>query len=294
MDNLERINFVVIACVLVVLVSLLVAGVKVASSEEGKVDLLSPKKHPGTAWAIRLWAIWWASILLTYLGLSALPYGAVLLLLDIGNLATIGTAIAYCFGNEFDLCYLKSLSYVLFFEAVWHISLPTLLNSPQGRLVVISPSVALSTLSGVSLGWAVVVRCGWRAWPFLMLTALYSVAQLPAYIDRIVLSEEVADSTLRGYFPKLSVVMVLLGLGKVLKVCMFLGYYYSPDQRPSLFAVKRFLPSAAQGVGMHPKMARFFRWVIGIIVAAFLGGLGAASVPSITQWLRSLLGPLVG
>lgn len=158
---------------------------------------------------------------------------------------------------------------------------PSLLQSPQGRILVVAPAAAISSISIAALGWSVMVRCGWTAWPFLLLTVMYSLAQLPAYFDKIVLRDSAPD--LRAHFDKLYLAFVFLAMDKVLYAWSFFGYFLSSAHNIDEMKLAKYWPT--KSVKMDRKFAKWFRWLGVTLVAGFLGALGAAFVPGFVEWL---------
>lgn len=235
-------------------------------------------------------------------------YQLILVLSDFGNLCTVGAAIAYCCGKEFSRKQLLPLSCILVLLILWDIALPSFVEKPdspsaQGRILVIAPSAALSSLSIIALGWSIVIRCGWAAWPFLLLTAFYALGQLPAYFDVTVfpaaketignlyrvaadsLKVEAAKQALDAQFGGLSIFFWYLGIGKVLYAIAFFGYFFSPEHALDDLKRPKYWPNE-KIVKMHPKITSMFRWVIATLIASFLGALGAERVPGLVETLK--------
>jgi hypothetical protein len=247
------------------------------------------KEHPNTTWALSLWFVWWLTLFFIYLGLDS-SYTITLVLSDFGNLCALGAAIAYCKGNEFKVSVLKRLGYVFAIEVIWDFaitSLHSVSDYSQGRIVIIGPSLLISGISSLALGWAIVVRCGWTAWPFLLFAAAYSAAQLPAYFYVFVVRVE---GDLKGHFNKLVWSLLFLAIGKIIYAWAFLGYFFSPAHDPETIKVKEYWPDDEREVRMHPKLAKWFGPTIGVIVVAFLTTLATAFVPGFVDWIKNVFG----
>lgn len=285
MDKLSALNFAVAA-----VVSFMIAGITLKTAiapppKETRYRVLNSNEYPGAVWALRLWGIWWFMMFFTYLGIDKYPYSYALVISNLGDICMLGAAISYCLGQRPKVRLLIFLGGVFILGLIWNIAMPVFFNTPQGRILVISPSTVISSIAVVAFGWSVVVRCGWPALPFLLLTALYALAQLPAYFDKIVLKE--GDQVLRNtHFNKLHLVFIFLAIGKVLYALAFFGYFFSPEHDSEALKQPKYLPSEDVKVKMHPTYARFFRWFVIIVVTSFLTALAAAVVPGFTDWVK--------
>ncbi len=285
MKSLQVLNLIIAGCVCLTL-----AGLAIQPSKKRNYWQLDFNEHPNTAWAFHLWLVWWGTLFFIYLWLGRLPSTVDLVLSDFGNLCALGAAIAFCKGKDFRLNILLPLLFVFAGVFIWDIaltSLPSVSEYPQGRIVIIAPSILISGISSLALGWAVVIRCGWTAWLFLLFTASYSVAQLPAYFYIFVIQ---GQDDLERLFHKLVWSLLILAIGKIIYAWAFIGYFLSNYQQPENLRVKEYWPDDNRQVHMHPKLAKWFGWAISIMVVAFLTTLAAALVPGFLEWIRKLFG----
>lgn len=288
MDILRALNFAISSVVCVVLIYLLL----ILPARKETPWQLDAEQYPNTSWALRLWGCWWLTLLLIYLVLTKDYYGIDLLLSDFGNLCAIGAAIAYCKDKDFKLRIIAPLLGVFAVVAIWDItmtSLPSVSDYYQGRIVTIAPSLLVSGIASLALGWAVVVRSGWGAWPFLLFAASYSVAQLPAYFLVFVLQES-KDTMGVQSLNKLDLSLLFLAIGKVIHALAFLGYFFSTDNKPENFMIKEYWPDDNRKIRMHPRVAKWFSWAILLMLGSFLTALAAALVPEFMKWIGRLVG----
>jgi len=282
--NLQVLNLVISGSVCAILLGLLV----LQRVRKGEYWLLNANEYPNTTWALGLWCAWWLTLFLIYLELNNLPYKVILMFSDFGNLCALGAAIAYCKGKDFKLAVISPLLGVFVIVFLWDLAMtssPSVSKYYQGRIVTIAPSLLISGISSLALGWAVVVRCGWTAWPFLLCAASYSVAQLPAYFHVFVLhGEKVAMGG--QSLNKLVWSLLFLALGKIIYAWIFLGYFFSPQHERKDLEAREYWPNEKRKVRMHPTYAKGLRWAIGIMLASFLAAFAAAWVPNFIEKIK--------
>jgi hypothetical protein len=149
----------------------------------------------------------------------------------VGNLASLFmllAAAAYSRGDRFkirsarDVVLAYSIGIVawsILFEAVGHE------RSAFATALATAPVLLLASVAGTALGWAFFVRWGSTAWPFFVVSIVYSLLQLPAYIrgefgylDNA-LGQEIRNSNLDYAYPILAGGKVLLAFGFLSLLC---------------------------------------------------------------------------
>lgn len=288
MGSLKDLNLVIAFSVSAILAVLLALG----RSKKGAYWQLNPEEYSNTTWALRLWFVWWLTLFFIYLGINRLPYSVVLVLSDFGNLCALGAAIAYCKDKNFKLAVISRLLWVFVVVFMWDLIMtifPSVSQFYQGRIVTIAPSLLISGVSSLALGWAIVIRCGWPAWLFLLFAASYSVAQLPAYFLVFVL--RAPGVSLGGQsLDKLDLSLLFLAIGKIIYAWAFLGYFFSTKHNPENFMVRGYWPDDNRRVGMHPIFVKWFGWAILLMMGSFLTALAAVLAPEFLKWVKGLLG----
>lgn len=239
----------------------------------------------GAGWGIIFWCLWWGSLAVTYALLSGYSGTNLSVLLwpsDLGNLAALAGAIAYSRGDAFrtrDLLAFGILAIVLPIVAG---SVAWLIPGPTGRMLAIAPSAVVSTVAMISMGWSILVRCGWRTSPFLLVVCIYACLQVPAYIDAMVLRA----AGLEGNFSKVTSIFFVLAFFKIIVGLAFLGYFFSSDHKEESLRQEKAWPSGTDRIRMQEQYASVLKWGAGVLGAFIVGQI---STPKITETLVNLL-----
>lgn len=257
----------------------------------------------GAGWAFTLWCAWWLSLALIYIFLSQAVHLLVILFAsDLGNLMILGASIAYCRANAFRLLDLLPLALLIIIIPVSEMTVAMLLKGPAGRLVAISPSAVLATAAMVSLGWAVLVRCGWRSAPFFFMMCVYAVLQLPAYVYSMAFDPSLAPAMFdpnshvlatfndmrKSFFDGLQMVFYVLAGLKVVIALSFWGYFLSPSHRADALSESQAWPSE-ETVPMHETYAKLLKWGAGVVGSLTVGLLLPAVQPNVLAFIKNHL-----
>jgi hypothetical protein len=293
MTPFEIINFFVSAIVWISIFGIIVVAL-VFGDATGKI--LKPNDSSryslsNTGWVLTLWAGWWLTLFILYVLMAGHEkFALVATLSALGDLSTLGAVIALCRGSQFRVRQLLPLCFIVALVIVWCLIVSTLQKTPQAMLVAIGPSAVLSTTSVVALGWAVIVRCGWGAALFGLLTLLYAFIQPAAYVSEFVLSLDVLKDVKANYFSHIDIVFWLLALGKIMIAVSFLGYFFSKGHDLDKLREEKYWPSGAYVVRMHPSFAKALK-IGGASAGSIILGLITASldpriVETIKIWLK--------
>ena len=155
------------------------------------------------------------------------------------------------------------------------------------NLVMLSPSMVLASVSLFAFGWSFVVRWGLTGVPFLLLTAVYCVLQVPAYIQAFLLGAQPGAKQV-----DLSFVFVILAFLKLaVGVYSFAFFFSVSDQAPEMHSQK-YWPLRNYVAPLDPVARRILLHFLFGVVTLFLGAItGARSdwVGAILKMLGSLI-----
>jgi hypothetical protein len=229
-------------------------------------------------WVLFFSLMRWLSLLLTYYVIShtttPVPF-FLLLVSDVGNILSFASALAYCRGDAFDLKDLVPLSCVAVVVVIVATLSRSLVPGMGGLVISIGPSVVFSAVAMVAIGWAVVVRCGWTAYPFLLLMCFYAALQVPAFFEVFVLGSSMPTDhpgvdDLERIF-KLTPVFSLLASLKVVEALSFLGFVLSPEHDLEQLRKPKDWPSNQDHVPMHPSYLALLKWGLSLVASFVLG-----------------------
>lgn len=236
----------------------------------------------GAGWAFTLWSGWWLSLVLIYLFLDR-PVNLWLLLAasDLGNLMVLGAAVAYCRADAFRIIDLIPLFLLIFLDPTFETATALLLPGAAGRVIAIAPSAIFSTVAMISIGWAVLVRCGWKSAPFFCMMCVYAVLQLPAFIYSFAFNQDLwpplydpTDPKYKDFikivpeiFGNLHYVFYVLAFMKIIIAISFIGYFVSPSHDSQALTKQLGWP-APGSIPMHQTYAKTLRWGAGLAGSA--------------------------
>jgi hypothetical protein len=261
-------------------------------SSEGSSNVLirgdnSHRELTGAGWGLILWGGWWLSLAIVYFLLSGYTGSNLSLLLwpnDLGNLAALAGALAYCRGDAFHKRDLIPFGGAAVLLLVVSGSVAFVIPGSTGRMVAIAPSAVLSTVAIVAMGWSVLVRCGWGTSPFLIGMWIYACLQVPAYIDAFVLRGTGAETQ----FPGVTRIFYVLALFKIVVLLAFLGYFLSPDHKLDALKQERAWPTDGEGVHMRKEYRAVLKWGVGL-VGGVIGGVATQNLGGIKIVLINVL-----
>jgi hypothetical protein len=148
------------------------------------LDAFSFKKNPGTALATVFMLLSWVMMLLVY-GKKDLSFSWALVATDAGSAALFCAGYLLLRGNKHFSGFDTTVLIPFFALCAWDYFLGEYVSGPGKTLlsvICLSPSLLLSQIAMVLLGWAFVVRWGWYGLIFGILCLLHAVLQLPTYI----------------------------------------------------------------------------------------------------------------
>lgn len=261
----------------------------------GRIDILDYKEHRSSALGFLLWLMWWASFLVVYFILpnhtkEVTPL--ILTILDIGDLSLLGFVICYCNGEEgFSWKRLGILPITLLFLILFYsITYPFFQRDPvRLSLWVLSPSVVLANVAIIMFGWSFFVRWEMIGLPLFLVSCVYALAQLPAYMAAFLfIPTSDADPTpviAAQKFLKIGDVFSFLAVGKFLLAAYPVILFLSPkNNRPNL-TIAKYWPNNER-ITIHPNIRRALLWGVTTISA---GMLGALSTEIIKRFINELM-----
>jgi hypothetical protein len=290
MTAFEVINFVVSAIVWIAIFGIVIVaflfgdttGKILIQRDNGRYSLSN------TGWTLTLWAGWWLTLFILYLFIGKHEnFAFVAVLSALGDLSTLGAVIALCRGGRFRVRELIPLTFIVALVVVWCLVVSTLQKTPQAMLIAIGPSAVLSATSAIALGWGVIVRCGWGASPFGLLTLIYAFVQPAAYVSAFVLKHDDLQSVKGSYFAHIDYVFWFLALGKIIIAITFLGYYFSDDHSLDKLREEKYLPSGVDVVHMHPSFAKVLKVGGASAGSIAIGLITAALNPKVVDIIKS-------
>jgi hypothetical protein len=148
------------------------------------LDAFSFKKNPGTALAIVFMLLSWVMMLLVY-GKKDLSFSWALVVTDAGSAALFCAGCLLVRGNKHFSGFDATVLIPFIALCAWDYFLGDYVSGPGKTLlsvICLSPSLLLSQIAMVLLGWAFLVRWGWYGLIFGLLCLLHAMLQLPTYI----------------------------------------------------------------------------------------------------------------
>lgn len=258
----------------------------------GKPDFLDSGRHKATAWAFGFWLCWWLSMAAAYTVAQekGLADAAMLLfLLDVGDLALIGFAIAYLGGNSkltmrrFAPLLLFAIALSIFYVLVGlaiSTSSPTLL-----MMFAVAPSVALAIVANLVAAWAFLVRWGYTAFPLFILSGLYSIAQAPAYFILFVVRMHAEGAVQEYMIVHTDTVFYFLAFGKAVVAAMSLVLFLSTTLDKPDMTRESYWPTWQQAIPLRPVFTRLYVKAIGGAFALLF----TLMIKPFRQWLMGVL-----
>jgi hypothetical protein len=301
MEINDAVNLVVSATTCLWIAGVIAQGA-VWHDPTGKI-LRDDGKLSNTGWTLALWSLFWLMIALAYVEFSESELHGLFgefMFSDFGNLAALAAAFAYCRGDSFKQRELFPLVFLVFMLPLLEWTLSNVIPGPQGRVIAIAPSLVLSALATLAIGWCILVRCGWGSVPFFLTMCVYAFLQVPAYFDHFVLNFNDCkvfpnadcapfNDARQNFFGGLKWVFYLLAFSKIIIALSFLGYFFSKDHDQQLLRSEQFWPRNDIAVRMDKTYANILKWGAGI-VGSIGGGILLASIESpIGMWLQQLL-----
>lgn len=235
----------------------------------GTPEIIDIKKHPSTGVSFLLWACVWLNTALVYHFLSGKifsisgHYGIILIFLNIGNMAILGSAIAYARGARLNLK--KDFTWLiglLVFLMLWNLVSQRFAVGFLGMTITIAPSVILSAISLMFFGWVFFVRWGgFIGSMYFLCVALYAMLQLPAYISTF-LNPYVAANQDAG------IIFSLLAGMKIPLIVGFMVFVLNSSLPDVKVSEERIMPSTP--VRLPAPMSKALYWFLGVLITAAL------------------------
>jgi hypothetical protein len=259
---------------------------------------LSVKDSASTAWGFVLWIVGWVSVFFAYSLLKQDHISSIflLLILALGDLSFLSFAIAFCSGDKrlkkSRLGFFPAAFFILIF-LLYVLSL--FVNETLTMIMCVSAAAVLATISTLMMGWAFFVRWRFSALSYFIVSALYSILQVPAYMHTFFLQPKVAfvlnqvlkdhetfllNSSIKNQLELLNQnlnfngIFLYLFLGKImLALCPFIFFLSTKPNNPDMteesfwpygFPDKKLEPS------IDPKLRKYLTWFIRTFLTAVI------------------------
>lgn len=253
----------------VVLFGLVSFGLRVF---HGKPDFLDSTQHKATTWGFGFWLCWWLSMACVYTvaqhkGNDLVPL--LLWLLDLGDLALIGFAIAYLGGDE--KLKVRRFAPLAILFAILSIFYGVIACVTGGKITtlamvyVIAPSVALAIGANIVAGWAFLVRWGYTATLLFLVAVIYAVCQGPAYHILFVVRTHASGTNGANAVNSPEQVFYVLALGKLFIAAMSSMLFLSTVPNAPNMKSESYWPTWQQAVPLRPAFRRaIVKWIAAV------------------------------
>jgi len=267
-----------------------------------KPAFLSITAHKATAWGFTFWLMWWPTLIISYYLIpeySTDQFPFVLWVLNVGDLCLLAFVIIYTGGDDnFRWRRLAPLVIALLVFSL-HYCLHFMLvirgghASPFWSLVLISPSAVLANVAMFAMGWAFLVRWGLGGLLFFIISALYSIVQVPAYVNAFFIKPHFSLVFDHLHSELNSVFYILAGV-KVFLLAFPLSYFFSTREGNPVMKEQRYWPAldAIEGEAppeINPRIKSALLWMLPTVGAAILTAIIAALFEPVRQWFIQAL-----